>query len=163
MNWRDELNDVFFDRENVTKSYIRDELKKYYLYMSDYLDVKNKLHLLDIKYAGYLDDPVNTTSFIKVGDKATESKNRVVEWEGEIYETKATIKALENKMDELDSWLNCLNDSYREIVKNYVCKRGCTGSLEVAEEMTYSQSHVLQATKTAIDRIYLNFFVKNTV
>lgn len=161
MNWRNELNKLTFDKDNVTKTYIKDELKKYYLYISDYMNVKNDLHLLGIKYADYLDDPVNTTSFIKVGDKATESKNRVVEWEGEIHETKAKIKTLETKLDELDSWLNSLSDSQKEIVKNYVCLRGCTNGNEVAENMLLSPQYIYRVTKMAIEHIYTKFFQEN--
>lgn len=161
MAWRDEMDRFTFDRDNVTKSYIKDELKKYYLYIEGYMSAKNDLYLLGIKYGDYLENPVNTTSFIKVGDKPTESKNRVVEWEGEIQETKDRIQELEKKLDELDSWLDSLSETQRAVVKNYVCMRGCTNSNEVATELVFTQQYVYRVTKMAIEHIYTTFFEKS--
>lgn len=160
MNWREEANCLNFDKNNVYKNYVKDELKKYYYYVSEYLEHKNNLHLLTIKYAAYLNDPVNTTSFIKVSDKNNESQNRVIFWESEIQEEKDKVKNLEERLDMLDSWLSILTFQQKEIVKNYVCKRGCTNSQEAADELNYSRLHMLHIVKTSIDKIYFNFFSK---
>ena len=155
MGWKKELeNMTLCDKTHMKKRYIKEEFTRYYYYMDQYLEEKVKLSMMKIKYADYLDNPVNTTSFIKVGDKPTEYHHKVILYEGKIQVVQKNIEKLEERLNELDTWFGWMNEVQRNVIKVYVCKYRCSHINEAIEELNYSKSSILDVVDKTIDLIY---------
>lgn len=158
MSWRNEIEDVIdlkaWDNKASHKRYIKEELVRYYYYIDQYLEEKSNLAMMKIRYADYLENPVNTTSFIKVEDKTNTNSNKIIYMQGKMDDIKKHIEYLEERLNELDLWFSWMSSVQKDIIKTYVCKYGCTKMNDVIDELNYSKSSILDVVDKVIDMIY---------
>lgn len=144
-------------KEERTKQYIKDELKRYYMYYDRVMELRKEIASFKDEYQEILNDPPIGGSIIKMPDGTPSGKNIVMRMRCKLNGLEANLEYYEDRLDTLDKWMDMLTPPLLEVVKIYVLEYQCENMHEAAIANGLSEDVVHKYTNRAIKSIYSNF------
>lgn len=158
MGWKDEqAKTIRVSKETRTTRFIKEELMRYYWYIEKYIDIEAHLNEFKKQYEELLNDPPVGGSIITRASGSPDYTNIVIKMEGKLFDLKSNLKYYEKRLDMLDTWLDSLTMTQRNVVLVYVCEYQCRDIEEVSFQLNYATSNVNNVSKRSIQKIYQKF------
>lgn len=146
MNWRDETIPHEFNANEQLKTYVKNELTNFYLYLGKWQELEEKKKRIRNRSIG-----CGSVIQIPEGSKATDSVQ---------HRTALEISALEHqqkpyieKMEKICRWMDVLTLSQYKIVRVYMMRFQCKKARNVSEETSFAKDTIYQYADEAVDRI----------
>lgn len=148
---------IKISREERLKSFIKEELQRYYMYIARRDELETELDNFDIKYREIVNDPPIGGSIIKMPDGSPNNDNIVMRLLRKRVDIESNLLYYKNRVDTIEKWLDILTYKQKKFALVYICEYQCKNIKEAALEIKYAEDTVKHGTDPIINKIYKSF------
>lgn len=152
-----EREKIRLSKEKQDRKFIKEELKRYYIYKDKVAELNAEIKKCKRKYKEEVNDPHVGGSIAKRPENMNQKDNVVMKWEGRIADLESNKRYYRNQCHRINQWLSVLTESQYTIVMKYVCEYQCEDRWHAATDLKCDSETVKTQTKLAIERIRKNF------